>query len=142
MAKVIQGNFGPKVPKTGSKNYDGAAPPEVLLDRHGVPVEPQGAPAAVQRDVDAAPPPDPEAASMQKVGVRAPIQGMPEQILKAMGLLQGALAGDLAVIVIAVRPADTGADFYTAIHGDPTDLRNARDHLDGVISRAYSRAGI
>ena len=45
-------------------------------------------------------------------------------------------------VMIGIKPAPTGADFFTAVHGDHGDLRNALDHLYGVIERAYVREGI
>jgi hypothetical protein len=61
----------------------------------------------------------------------------PEQ-QKAIGLI---LSGT-TFIFIGIKPADRGADFFTALHGDHTDLRNAQDHLPDVINRLYSRKGI
>jgi hypothetical protein len=45
-------------------------------------------------------------------------------------------------VFIGIKPAPTGADFYTALHGDATDLRNAQDHLPDVIDRLYTKKGI
>jgi hypothetical protein len=50
--------------------------------------------------------------------------------------------GGMAFVLIGIRPTDQGADFFTAVHGDATDLRNAQDHLGGVIARAFTRKGI
>lgn len=50
--------------------------------------------------------------------------------------------GGMAFVIVGIKPTDRGADFFTAVHGDPTDLRNAQDHLGGVIARALSRKGI
>jgi hypothetical protein len=57
---------------------------------------------------------------------------------KAIGLI---LTG-ATFVFIAIRPTDNGADFLTALHGDPTDLRNAQSHLPDVIERLYGRKGI
>lgn len=43
------------------------------------------------------------------------------------------------VVVLGIQPAGDGADFFTAIHGDPDDLADAGPHLGGVIERAYRR---
>lgn len=45
-------------------------------------------------------------------------------------------------VIIGIKPTERGADFFTAVHGDATDLRNAQQHLEGVISRAFDRKGI
>ncbi len=62
---------------------------------------------------------------------------------KALGLV---LSG-MPFLLIAIREtgegADkTGSDFYTALNGDPVVLRNVKQHLEGVIERAYTRKGI
>jgi hypothetical protein len=61
----------------------------------------------------------------------------PEQ-QKALGLV---LSG-LPFVIVAIRPTPTGADFFTSLHGEGGDLRNARPHLDEVIARAYARKGV
>lgn len=48
----------------------------------------------------------------------------------------------LPFVLVGIQPTDRGADFFTAVHGDHTDLRNAQPHLDGVIGRAFDRKGI
>lgn len=48
----------------------------------------------------------------------------------------------MSFIFIGLKPVETGADFYAALHGDATDLRNAKDHLLEVIARLYTRKGI
>lgn len=45
-------------------------------------------------------------------------------------------------VVVGLKSTDKGADFFTAVHGDHTDLRNALPHLAGVIERAFGRKGI
>ena len=44
--------------------------------------------------------------------------------------------------MLGIKATDRGADFFTAVHGEAADLRNAQPHLDGVIARAYSRKGL
>ena len=48
----------------------------------------------------------------------------------------------VSFILIGVKPAPTGADFFTALDGDATDLRNAESHLPEVIGRLYERKGL
>jgi hypothetical protein len=55
--------------------------------------------------------------------------------------LQIVLSG-MPFVMIGIKPTNSGADFFTALHGEPTDLRNAAEHLPGVIERAYDRKGI
>lgn len=50
--------------------------------------------------------------------------------------------GGMAFVLVGIKATDRGADFFTAVHGDHTDLRNALSHLPGVIDRAYARKGI
>jgi hypothetical protein len=57
---------------------------------------------------------------------------------KALGIV---LSG-IPFVLIGIKPTPSGADFFTALGGDAADLRNARDHLDGVIDRAYTRKGV
>lgn len=64
--------------------------------------------------------------------------GLDEDQRKAMGCI---LAG-MPFVFVAIKPTDDGADFFTALHGDPTDLRNAQPHLEGVIARLYDRRGL
>ena len=72
-----------------------------------------------------------------EAGVKGP-DGLTEDQRKAV---QIALGG-MAFVIVGIKPTDRGADFFTAVHGDPTDLRNAQDHLGEVIERAFSRKGI
>jgi hypothetical protein len=55
--------------------------------------------------------------------------------------LQIVLSG-MPFVMVGIKPTQSGADFFTALHGEATDLRNAADHLPGVIERAYDRKGI
>lgn len=48
----------------------------------------------------------------------------------------------LPFVCIGIRPTHDGADFITSCAGDPTDLRNAQEHLPGVILRLFERKGI
>lgn len=77
---------------------------------------PQPAPAADQRGPD----------------------GLTDDQRKAIQLI----IGGMTFVCVGIKPTERGADFYTAVHGDATDLRNALDHLPGVIQRACSRKGI
>lgn len=45
-------------------------------------------------------------------------------------------------ILIGIKEAGDGADYFTAVHGDKDVLYNSLDALPGVIKRAYERAGV
>jgi hypothetical protein len=64
--------------------------------------------------------------------------GMTDDQRKAVQIV----LGGMSFVLVGVRPTDRGADFFTAVHGDHTELRNALPHLDGVIERAFGRKGI
>lgn len=66
------------------------------------------------------------------------LDGLSEDQRKA---LQVVLSG-MTFVLVGIKPTDRGADFFTSVHGDATDLRNACDHLPGVIERAFDRKGI
>lgn len=51
-------------------------------------------------------------------------------------------ASGMPFIIVAIRPTNNGADFFTAIHGDATDLRNAHTHVPEIIERALRKRGI
>lgn len=78
-----------------------------------------------------------------KADSTATVASEPAKILskdqdKAISLI---LSGQ-TFILISMKPTDTGSDFFTAMHGDNTELRNAEEHLPGVIRRLYERKGI
>ena len=64
--------------------------------------------------------------------------GLTEEQRKAAQVI---LSG-MTFVCIGIKPSERGADFFTAVHGVHADLRNALDHLPGVIERAYARKGI
>ncbi len=64
--------------------------------------------------------------------------GLTEDQRKAVQII----LGGMSFVLVGIKPTDQGADFFTAVHGDATDLRNAQTHLSGVIERAYSRKGL
>ncbi|HEX3135762.1 MAG TPA: hypothetical protein VHX44_19525 [Planctomycetota bacterium] len=64
--------------------------------------------------------------------------GLNEDQRKAMQIV---LSG-MPFVLVGIKPTPSGADFFTAVSGEPADLRNAQDHLGGVIERAFSRKGI
>lgn len=64
--------------------------------------------------------------------------GLTDDQRKAIQLI---LSG-MSFVLVAIKPTDKGADFYTALHGDHTELRNAQEHLPGVIARLYDRKGL
>lgn len=55
--------------------------------------------------------------------------------------MQIVLSG-MPFVLVGIQPSERGADFFTALHGEAADLRNAQPHLGGVIDRAYGRKGI
>lgn len=57
---------------------------------------------------------------------------------KALGVI---LSG-MAFVCVGIKPTASGADFFTALHGEPADLRNAQPHLERVIGNAYTRKGL
>jgi hypothetical protein len=95
------------------------------------------------KDAAAADPADALSAGAGKAGAGKPDAPAPpgaitaEQI-KAIQLAQSGMS----FVMIALKPTAGGADFFTAVHGDPSELRNAQDHLSGVIDRAFARKGI
>jgi hypothetical protein len=92
-------------------------------------------PGAAKTPKAAAPPVAPTAtASALPPG----LDGLSEDQRKA---LQVVLSG-MTFVLVGIKPTDRGADFFTSVHGDATDLRNACDHLPGVIERAFDRKGI
>ena len=58
--------------------------------------------------------------------------------IKAVNMI---LSG-MTFVCIAIEPAKTGADFFTALQGDHDELRNAEQHLPEVIGRLYNRKGV
>lgn len=87
------------------------------------------------------PRPDAEASS--------PSPGLPAEVAQALAALSedqrkalSLVGSGLAFVLVAIKPTERGADFFTAVHGEATDLRNALPHLAGVIERACGRKGI
>jgi hypothetical protein len=68
--------------------------------------------------------------------------GLPEGLSEDQGKAVGIVLSGMTFVLVGIKPTDRGADFFTAVHGAPEDLRNAHDHLAGVISRALGRKGI
>jgi len=66
------------------------------------------------------------------------VDGLNEDQRKAMQIV---LSG-MPFVLVGIKATPSGADFFTAISGEAADLRNAQDHLSGVIERAFSRKGI
>jgi hypothetical protein len=64
--------------------------------------------------------------------------GLNEDQRKAMQIV---LSG-MPFVLVGIKATPSGADFFTAVSGEPADLRNSQDHLGGVIERAFSRKGI
>lgn len=79
------------------------------------------------------PPPPPQAG-----GDPAGLDGLDAEQRKAIGII---LSG-MPFVLVGIKSTPSGADFFTALWGEASDLRNARPHLDGVIERAYGRKGL
>lgn len=75
-----------------------------------------------------------EAAKNAEIGA----DGLTEDQRKAIQVI---LSG-MTFVLVGIKPTERGADFFTSVHGDAGELRNAQDHLDGVIARAFSKKGI
>ncbi len=71
-------------------------------------------------------------------GVPPELANLSEEQRKAVSIV---LSG-MAFVLVGIKPSPSGADFFTAVHGEPSELRNAESHLPGVIERAYGRKGI
>ncbi len=54
----------------------------------------------------------------------------------------GVIMSGMAFVFIGIKPTESGADFFRALHGDETDLRNARPFLDEQISKAFRKREI
>ena len=55
--------------------------------------------------------------------------------------IQVAVSG-MSFVMIGIKPTSGGADFFTAVDGDRTELRDAQSHLQGVIDRLFDRREI
>ena len=86
--------------------------------------------------------PDPPQLRPAKPNQPLPLVGA--EVEKALGIINAVATkqGLTAFVLVGIKPAQTGADFFTVVHGDASDLRNAQDHLGDVIARAYTRKGI
>jgi len=89
--------------------------------------------AATPEDASAA-----DQAGPAKPGAPAGIGSFTAEQIKAIQLAQSGMS----FVMIAIKPSASGADFFTAVHGDASELRNAQDHLSGVIDRAFARKGV
>ncbi len=78
--------------------------------------------------------------SRGKADASAPLatDGLNEDQRKAIGIV---LSG-MSFVLVGIKPTDRGADFFTVVTGDATDLRNAQPHLAGTIEKAYDRKGV
>ncbi|MBA3939037.1 MAG: hypothetical protein H0X38_16445 [Planctomycetes bacterium] len=66
------------------------------------------------------------------------VDGLTEDQRKAVQIV---LSG-MPFVLIGIQPTASGADFFTALGGEAGDLRNAQDHLAGVIERAFAKRGL
>lgn len=64
--------------------------------------------------------------------------GMSDEQRKAIGII---ISG-MPFVLVGIKGTDRGADFFTAVAGEASDLRNAHPHLAGVIERAFERKGL
>lgn len=90
--------------------------------------KPPTEPAKPRRAAKDAPPPS----------VPTDLAQLSEDQRKALSLVMSGLP----FVIVGIKPTESGADFFTAVHGDAGDLRNASSHLPGVIERAFGRKGI
>ena len=81
-------------------------------------------------------PPEMGKAAMEQAAKLA--ASMSEDQQKALGLIMSGAS----FVLVALKPTEDGCDFFTALHGDAADLRNAQPHLAGVIDRLYARRGL
>jgi hypothetical protein len=121
MTNIIKGTFGPR-PQAGNPAPGDPKQPSP-------PVYTENKPA-------------PEVEDLERPGVRVDTKELPEQIVKALGIIRASVEGHMSFIVIGIKPTGGGADFYTALFGDHDELRNAEDHLQGAIGRLYAREGV
>jgi len=84
---------------------------------------------------------DPAEPGAERVGVIGPdgtgIILTPDQHKALSHILAGT-----AFVFIGIKETANGADFFTALHGEPAVLRNAQDELPAVIARLYTRRGV
>ncbi len=66
------------------------------------------------------------------------IPGLSVDQEKAMQII----LGGTTFICVGIKPTASGADFFTALDGEPSVLRHALPHLDGVIQRAAQKRGL
>lgn len=124
-------------------------PTQVAGWRRAAPMQPAGMPddpkvirfpglanakPATAKSKEAAPQPDASVPDAPAIGP----DGLTEDQRKAVQVV----LGGMSFVLIGIKPTDRGADFFTAVHGDAGELRNAQPHLDGVIARAFSRKGL
>lgn len=67
---------------------------------------------------------------------------MPVNLTQQQQKAIGCIMSGMAFVFVGIKPSDSGADFFTALHGEEADLRNAQDHLPAVIQRLYVREGV
>lgn len=71
-------------------------------------------------------------------GLPVELANLSEDQRKAMSIVMSGMP----FVLVGIKATGSGADFFTALHGEDADLRNAQSHLTGVIERAYSRKGL
>lgn len=121
MTKIIKGQFGPK-PTAGNPNP-------------GDPKQPS--PPTFQGVDPAKPGTDQSVGQLIDTTTGEPVHLTHDQN-KAVGLI---LSG-MPFVLVGIKETDGGADFFTALHGEPAVLRNAQDELPAVIARLYAKKGV
>ncbi|HYE08221.1 MAG TPA: hypothetical protein VEL07_22095 [Planctomycetota bacterium] len=93
-------------------------------------------------------PPEPEKPGRGRKTAKSEAAGTPAAPIDAQNLsddqkkaMQIVLSG-MPFVAIGIKSTTSGADFFTAVHGDEAALRNAAPHLPGVIERAFGRKGL
>lgn len=77
-----------------------------------------------------------------KISTSTPAEVGPDGLTEDQRKAVQVVLSGMSFVLIGIKPTDRGADFFTSVHGDPSELRNAQGHLDGVIARAFDRRGI
>ncbi len=62
-----------------------------------------------------------------------------EHLTEAQRKAIGIVLSGMPFVTVGLKPTVSGADFFTAVGGDATDLHNAEPHLAAVVSRAIDR---
>lgn len=134
MTNIIKGNFGPKpAPEPGPY----AKKPNATAGNLA-PADPKLPSPPTYLDVDMAEPGgDQSVGQLIDTATGEPVHLTHDQN-KAMGLI---LSG-MPFVFVGIKETGRVADFFTALHGEPTVLRNAQDELPAAIARLYAKKGV